>query len=1241
MNTASKAVNTSATTTTTATNNHTMTVTTTGPFNATRNPQPPLQQPSYSFQHVPDAKKDLQYSIVYKVTNAHRTIFQQSTAEMLLLCKEAVRRRRHRQQQQQQPRRRMSTNEELPLKPDPLYQRRCSPRRHPHTHHHDVSSSSFDSTAVPDTTTTTTTTTAGVVAGSGNKPLSLEYIADRLDIDDPCFGYIVRTHERNPSAADDNTMWQSGMLQGFITATTFTNWQKSFRWDSINEAAYDDDDDDDENDNTHGIRIRDVDGSLARELQRTVHCGNIHGEGIVWPRIAEISLLGGLGCGATLLRTLIHELETTSMCKPTIMANYDYLVLQATDNSIPFYESMGFVRVGAIMLEEDQNHNSEEDHSETMNHDNIQPPVTPEVDDTHITSPVFTYQVKGTGETLTRIATKFHVDVYDILFLNRELLGMNARPCDKPKIHATLLIPKNSENDSGNSSDKDDPSTNIDENPPLYVPSDEIQWHICKENDTPRTIAKMYNVSTYDVVERNKGRLPGLISSSRLKENTKIKVSHLHVPDNLYKPYAHWSFPDSKYEDPEPSYMMVRKLHRRRKVSQQQPHSTTTKKRLSSTTTAVAATEQDASISFMSSLKGVVVENDIPNPSLLLSPPAQKMPYVTNVQFQPSPLSILAAATAPAAAPYIPYSENDPMIKGSLYNKVVRLQPGAMTEGSEYTYWYVLTFIPDLQWCHLAPMIQDGTFGMDKPKAFGKTKWRLLDESFGHEVDISSKYCIAVKSRSMKKTLDADKEEWDIIDDGTDPTVLSTNRRNSLTNVTANRQRGTIAIKPSSERVRKMPPLASMSSPSLSTASFIMESPSLLAAIPGTGRITMIRLTGRLLFKQPSNMSTNTTVPIVTGTMNNTVRKRGRPLGSKNVVKSSDNDHVEAVCSPIGKKRRMNTPIVHIPASARKAAAMRTTSTFDKSTRHPMIVDESNSKPSKMTNSKKSSVCKALHSENITRTHPPRRASLSSSTYTIDSPSSVASTYQNDNHTDSDTMTAASFDDDDDASDFEQKKPQTKRRILSTSHNSRRSSRLSSTPAQARPNADLLSTEPATPKRRTTRSSGAGTAPNITEEGKQDEICDDEIKREAASTPPSRLPKIEFVANDEREMMLTIRSVDLTPSVYNEQDQQSTTNTNHVRARDAGRKLVQQNLNSMIVLNGTTKSRRSHSSLSTSVASPMKKSCTKVQTSTTRRSSLPRVDTNTSLNENSKYTTAENDIDNSSHRPRRKSAAYT
>jgi hypothetical protein len=47
--------------------------------------------------------------------------------------------------------------------------------------------------------------------GNGSKPLSLEYLADRLDVDDPCFGYMVRTNE---NLNKGHVHWEKGMLQG-------------------------------------------------------------------------------------------------------------------------------------------------------------------------------------------------------------------------------------------------------------------------------------------------------------------------------------------------------------------------------------------------------------------------------------------------------------------------------------------------------------------------------------------------------------------------------------------------------------------------------------------------------------------------------------------------------------------------------------------------------------------------------------------------------------------------------------------------------------------------------------------------------------------------------------------------------------------------------------------------------------------------------------------------------------------
>jgi hypothetical protein len=65
----------------------------------------------------------------------------------------------------------------------------------------------------------------------------------------------------------------------------------------LHEEAYSWDDVHLDRDMKSGIRKFDEDGSLAAELENTVHGGDPYVEGVVYPRIAEVSLLGGLGCG--------------------------------------------------------------------------------------------------------------------------------------------------------------------------------------------------------------------------------------------------------------------------------------------------------------------------------------------------------------------------------------------------------------------------------------------------------------------------------------------------------------------------------------------------------------------------------------------------------------------------------------------------------------------------------------------------------------------------------------------------------------------------------------------------------------------------------------------------------------------------------------------------------------------------------------------------------------------------------
>mmetsp|Transcript_13205 Transcript_13205/g.25039 ORF Transcript_13205/g.25039 Transcript_13205/m.25039 type:complete len:752 (-) Transcript_13205:223-2478(-) len=230
------------------------------------------KEPPYDFSDVPDCKHDLEGSVVVKIQS--RQQWFSSIGELVQICNEAVRRQRMR---------RKFTGK----------------------------------------------------AKDAGKPLSLFYIADRLDTDDPIYGYMVRTKKE-------------GWLQGFVITTTFTTWQRWFKWDSLIPCAG-------IVDKKGGVRAcnanRKVDenGEIARQLSDQFHHGDPLKEGIMWPRVAEISLVGALGCGGWLVSLVLEEMEAENQ--------YDWVVLQALDNSIGFYERMGFTRVGAIAryYQEDSN----------------------------------------------------------------------------------------------------------------------------------------------------------------------------------------------------------------------------------------------------------------------------------------------------------------------------------------------------------------------------------------------------------------------------------------------------------------------------------------------------------------------------------------------------------------------------------------------------------------------------------------------------------------------------------------------------------------------------------------------------------------------------------------------------------------------------------------------------------------------------------------------------------------------
>ena len=77
-------------------------------------------------------------------------------------------------------------------------------------------------------------------------------------------------------------------------------------------------------------RALDLDGSIAEELQKQEHYGDPTTTGVVWPKVAEIGLLAGLGAGKLLVRLALEELRSSG--------EFDFVVLQATMASVSFYE---------------------------------------------------------------------------------------------------------------------------------------------------------------------------------------------------------------------------------------------------------------------------------------------------------------------------------------------------------------------------------------------------------------------------------------------------------------------------------------------------------------------------------------------------------------------------------------------------------------------------------------------------------------------------------------------------------------------------------------------------------------------------------------------------------------------------------------------------------------------------------------------------------------------------------------
>ena len=485
--------------------------------------------------------------------------------------------------------------------------------------------------------------------------------------------------------------------------------------------------------------------------------------------------------------------------KATARQNYDFLILQATENSIPFYESMGFIRVGCVQGKA----------------------ASP---DAYVSNPVFEYYTLRNGETPSTIAGEFGVDAWDVVFLNRPMHGDDLVQKSWLKSGTKMFVPKLERPPVD-----DDAAAAAIGAAPRTAPLPP-KWYTAEENETPRGIAKRFGVDFAELLRANKSRYPDLVGHSKLLGGTRVQISRFHVDEGSDSiAYSHWTFPDADEEDSDTSYMMALRLDRKRGLR--------ARERPVADSLAVSIQPYDP--------EGCGVRDLLLQPQKAqapLAPVFAKKPTPKEPQKPKRPVTSYAHFSVDARSsmklegmPFTdvnkilsekwramteedkkPYQEKyeesraeymeamkkyeadmarfqreGPDLAASsekeefnLLEKVVRLKStDGIVGASKFEYYYVLTFIRDLHWVHLIPMRKNGVFGPECPDACGRPIWGIVGEDEGKEIDTTASLCQPVTAITMRNSADADDEQWSIYDHGEippPPRPIVTTKSNSV-----------------------------------------------------------------------------------------------------------------------------------------------------------------------------------------------------------------------------------------------------------------------------------------------------------------------------------------------------------------------------------------------------------------------------------------------------------------------------
>ncbi len=171
------------------------------------------------------------------------------------------------------------------------------------------------------------------------------YVKERLDFDDPCWGFMVLFHPKKAEAKPQ--------LVGFILATEFAVWNwKRFSWEQeqlVDESvcAVSRSGVDFEPDGSSRYVFDDLTDCVDRLGKSKVMLGGqetaLHGSAedlvdhIEYPTLAEISLTFGLSTGGLMIDLLEYYHKR--------MQTHRFIVLDATLDSEPFYQHMKFAPI--------------------------------------------------------------------------------------------------------------------------------------------------------------------------------------------------------------------------------------------------------------------------------------------------------------------------------------------------------------------------------------------------------------------------------------------------------------------------------------------------------------------------------------------------------------------------------------------------------------------------------------------------------------------------------------------------------------------------------------------------------------------------------------------------------------------------------------------------------------------------------------------------------------------------------